>query len=142
MNRWQCCVLHSQTLRAGQESEGFLVKQVTSFSFWVISPSGSELPAVQLHTCRNGPHPTSPAGALVLGLGSIVISNGILGRGGSAGNKVDSVIPPLLLRVRPCHPAGPSLPELRFLQCNAFQILSAKCFEGQKQGCYLSWLLG
>ena len=60
------------------------MKQVTLLSFWVISPSGSELPARQLHTCRKWTTPNQPSWGFFgawAGL-SIVISNGILGRAG------------------------------------------------------------
>ena len=110
------------------------MKQVTLLSFWVISPSGSELPARQLHTCRKWTTPNQPSWGFFgawAGL-SIVISNGILGRAGVQEIKFT------LLSLHCCSESGPvirpalSLPELTFLQCNAFQTLSAKCFEEDK----------
>lgn len=79
--RWQLLCFTQSNTEAGPGVWGFLVKQVTSFSFWVISPSGSELPAVQLHTCRKWTTPNQPSwGFFVAWAGlSIVISNGILG---------------------------------------------------------------
>ena len=55
-----------------------------------------------------------------------------------------------LLSLHCCSESGPvirpalPLPELRFLQCNAFQILSAKCFEKDKNRAVIapgSWVM-
>lgn len=84
MNLLAIAVCFTVNTEAGPGVWGFLVKQVALLSFWVISPSGSELPARQLHTCRKWTTPNQPSWGFFgawAGL-SIVISNGILGRAG------------------------------------------------------------
>lgn len=128
------CVLHSQTLSRSRSlrfscETGHFILFLGNFSQWL------ELPAVQLHTCRKWTTPNQPSwGFLVLGLGLALLSAmESWGGWGSAGNKKLTLLS-LIAAQSQALSSGPALPlpELRFLQCNAFQILSAKCFEKDK----------